>query len=223
MKEEINVMKEETNAMKEQINAMKEEKFDPYAVEKGEVYKTGIGKSVLTIARAEEDSDYSKAGMRVNCSVLCVGPTVEFKKESGWIKYRLDTGYIEKVKRGTVEYEWFEACERLKCAVSLDTHRFIRLRAGMEDEYAMQRHLTDAGVIPHSTFVLKSDDVDHPIHYNATSTEVLVMMEAVWGKEAVRQFCEMHAFKYRMRAGYKGEAATDIEKALWYERRAKCL
>ena len=69
----------------------------------------------------------------------------------------------------------------------------------------------------------ESEQVNHPEHYNATSTEVLVMMEAVWGKEAVRQFCEMHAFKYRMRAGYKGEAATDIEKALWYERRAKCL
>ena len=69
----------------------------------------------------------------------------------------------------------------------------------------------------------ESEQVNHPEHYNATSTEVLVMMEAVWGKEAVRQFCEMNAFKYRMRAGYKGEAATDIEKALWYERRARAL
>jgi len=69
----------------------------------------------------------------------------------------------------------------------------------------------------------EAEQVDHPGHYNATSTEVLVMMEAIWGKAAVKQFCEMNAFKYRMRAGYKGDVVTDIDKALWYERRAKCI
>lgn len=65
------------------------------------------------------------------------------------------------------------------------------------------------------------EEVNHPDHYNVTSTEVIVMMEAIWGKAAVKLFCEMNAFKYRMRAGYKGDAVKDIEKALWYEGRAK--
>ena len=65
------------------------------------------------------------------------------------------------------------------------------------------------------------DPVNSPAHYTHGSVEVFDMMLAIWGAEKVRTYCEINAFKYRMRAGYKADAGEDIEKAKWYERKAK--
>jgi len=49
------------------------------------------------------------------------------------------------------------------------------------------------------------------------------MMRKVYGDKAVISFCHMNAFKYRMRAGLKGNTAEDIEKAKYYENYASKL
>ena len=51
------------------------------------------------------------------------------------------------------------------------------------------------------------------------------MMVDIWGKEAVATHCEITAFKYRMRLGLKPDQPIDrdIEKAKWYEAKAKEL
>jgi len=66
-------------------------------------------------------------------------------------------------------------------------------------------------------------DVINPSHYNGTQT--LDRMIAVFGVEAVINFCEINAFKYRMRAGKKenNPIDQDIKKALWYESKAEEL
>lgn len=66
-------------------------------------------------------------------------------------------------------------------------------------------------------------DAINPSHYNGTQT--LDRMIAVFGVEAVINFCEINAFKYRMRAGKKenNPIEQDIKKALWYEGKAKEL
>jgi hypothetical protein len=68
-----------------------------------------------------------------------------------------------------------------------------------------------------------SSNVNHPPHYNQQSIEVIDMMLAIYGREAVINFCLLNAFKYRMRAGHKDDISQDIQKALWYERKAKEL
>lgn len=65
--------------------------------------------------------------------------------------------------------------------------------------------------------------VEKAPHYNQQPIEVIDMMLAVYGKEAVIHFCLLNSFKYRMRAGHKDDAVKDIEKALWYEKKAKEL
>ena len=65
--------------------------------------------------------------------------------------------------------------------------------------------------------------VNSPSHYNAQSKEVWEMMVDLYGKEKFLAFCELNAFKYRMRAGYKGDASQEIEKAKWYESKMKEL
>lgn len=64
-------------------------------------------------------------------------------------------------------------------------------------------------------------DVNHPSHYNHGGMETIDKMIKLYGIEKVKAFCELNAFKYRDRAGYKGISdmtiVRDIRKALWYE------
>jgi hypothetical protein len=73
----------------------------------------------------------------------------------------------------------------------------------------------------------KPGDYDsiNPSHYKFFPKEVYEIMIFVWGVEKYVAFCEMNAFKYRMRAGTKpGQPAErDLEKAKWYEDMAKKL
>lgn len=73
--------------------------------------------------------------------------------------------------------------------------------------------------------VLNSYDFVNPQHYQVFSIEVIDMMVSIWGKEAVSKHCEMCAFKYRMRAGGKPDQPIerDLEKAKWYENKAREL
>lgn len=70
---------------------------------------------------------------------------------------------------------------------------------------------------------MKNRNVEHPAHYNNQPMEVIEMMRKVYGDKAVASFCHMNAFKYRMRAGLKGNTAEDVEKAKWYETYASRL
>lgn len=60
--------------------------------------------------------------------------------------------------------------------------------------------------------------IDHPSHYNTGKYECIDEMIALFGVEAVKDFCRCNAFKYRYRAGNKkGESAEkDMAKCEWY-------
>jgi hypothetical protein len=68
-------------------------------------------------------------------------------------------------------------------------------------------------------------DYISPDHYKGSNKETIEMMEDIWGTEALIAHCEMCAFKYRMRLGKKPEQPIerDLEKAFWYENKAKEL
>ena len=65
------------------------------------------------------------------------------------------------------------------------------------------------------------NSVNHPTHYNHYNIEVIDMIAAIWGNEKAKDFCYMNAFKYRMRAGYKNDFQTDLQKERWYLEKAK--
>ena len=69
------------------------------------------------------------------------------------------------------------------------------------------------------------EQVNHPSHYNNYGKEVIDMMESIWGTEKLIAFCEMNAFKYRMRMGTKPDnpIQQDIEKEKWYLNKANQL
>lgn len=68
-------------------------------------------------------------------------------------------------------------------------------------------------------------DYINPNHYKNGGMEVIEMMESIWGTKALIAHCEMTAFKYRMRVGLKPDQPIerDLEKAKWYEDKAKEL
>lgn len=62
------------------------------------------------------------------------------------------------------------------------------------------------------------DFVNHPKHYNNYSKETIDMMVDIFGLENTIMWCEMTAFKYRMRMGTKPDTPIqqDIDKESWY-------
>lgn len=69
------------------------------------------------------------------------------------------------------------------------------------------------------------EHVNSPKHYNNYSIEVIEMMRRIWGDEATSLWCEMTAFKYRMRMGTKEDnpIERDLAKEAWYLAKAKEL
>lgn len=59
-----------------------------------------------------------------------------------------------------------------------------------------------------------AEKVDHPSHYNRGSIEVIDAIED-WGLG----FHLGNVVKYVARAGHKGDAAADVDKAIWYLKR----
>ena len=62
------------------------------------------------------------------------------------------------------------------------------------------------------------EPINHPKHYNTYGIEVIDMMLKIFGKEKVKNFCELNAFKYRMRVGSKpgNGVYKDLAKEDWY-------
>lgn len=65
--------------------------------------------------------------------------------------------------------------------------------------------------------------VNHPKHYNSYDVEVVDMMRRIWGSEKTAIWCELNAFKYRMRMGLKPGSSfdDDLAKEQWYLNKAK--
>jgi hypothetical protein len=69
-----------------------------------------------------------------------------------------------------------------------------------------------------SHMYMGKDDPINPDHYKKGSMETIDQMLTLFGSAKVKAFCELNAFKYRMRAGHKSKnIEEDIKKAMWYE------
>jgi len=64
-----------------------------------------------------------------------------------------------------------------------------------------------------------------PDYYDTYSVEVIDMMERIYGVEKTAVFCELNAFKYRMRMGNKPDQSIDDDliKEEWYLHKANDL
>lgn len=68
------------------------------------------------------------------------------------------------------------------------------------------------------------ETVNHPAHYNREGAmECIDEMVLVFGVEEAAIFCKLNAYKYRYRAGSKGDPTEDMKKSDWYMRKYKDL
>lgn len=71
---------------------------------------------------------------------------------------------------------------------------------------------------------INSDMVNHPSHYNLPDRkECIDEMIDIYGLKDVAKWCEITAYKYKYRAGYKDSFTQDIQKAAWYTVKAREL
>ena len=61
----------------------------------------------------------------------------------------------------------------------------------------------------------KNEEINHPSRYAGGKYECIDIMLDVFGKEAVKHFCLLNAFKYIWRQEKKG-GVQDTKKAVWY-------
>lgn len=76
------------------------------------------------------------------------------------------------------------------------------------------------------SFNCGNDVVNQPSHYQVNEKECIVEMLILFGTEDFIKYCTINAWKYRYRAGNKGDASEDLKKAdryIEYAYRAKCI
>ena len=113
-------------------------------------------------------------------------------------------GEVYKVKNGTVVSDAnysYSAWSRNECT-------FENLQRWFDNWYVFELVTDDSMTTP--------DPVNHPSHYcQDGSMEAIDEMIAVFGVEAVKNFCLLNVWKYRKRAIFKN-GEEDLKKSDWY-------
>ena len=127
---------------------------------------------------------------------------IVFKAGIHWI------GNYTKVRYTNEPYLIFDSTGIIRYMKSTDYYEF---------EQNKEKEL-DAQDILDIEIIDDANAVNHPSHYNNYSVEVLEMMRGIWGDEKVAIFCELNAFKYRMRMGLKegNPIEQDLAKEKFY-------
>lgn len=60
------------------------------------------------------------------------------------------------------------------------------------------------------------EEVNHPDHYGGDTPYEVIKVLRAWDLELAKGFCWGNLIKYTARAGQKGNALKDREKAAWY-------
>lgn len=132
-----------------------------------------------------------KAGDKQNC---------DFKVGDKVYNFFHGEGIIEKISKNTSLIKFDKEIDIFK-----DKHTgefYNRDIPAMIDEYK-QKHPVDM--------------VNHPLHYcQEGGLECIDVMQLLFGKQAVIDYCRCNIFKYRFRAEHKN-GDEDIKKAQWYE------
>ena len=112
-----------------------------------------------------------------------------------------------------------EACEIevdcLDCHHTLDIRHAKNFKKVAEGKYMEMADLTYKSI--------KEDLVNHPSHYTNGDVETIDKMVIIFGAKETATICLGNCFKYLDRYKFKGNPQQDLEKALWYAKKAFSL
>lgn len=119
------------------------------------------------------------------------------------------------IEQGIVNYE----CIMLGNVATAAAQKLLQsMEEDVKELIKMQNHSENADT-EHETIVFDSSKtsnmVDHPSHYKGSKFECIDVMLDTFGKEELKSFCKLNAFKYLYRANKKN-GVEDMKKAEWY-------
>lgn len=92
----------------------------------------------------------------------------------------------------------------------------------MDEGKYMEREIKMAD-ITYKSIKEKEDLVNHPHHYTNGDVETIDKMVIIFGAKETATICLGNCFKYLDRYKFKGNPQQDLEKALWYAKKAFSL
>lgn len=92
----------------------------------------------------------------------------------------------------------------------------------MDEGKYMEREIEMAD-ITYKSIKEKEDLVNHPSHYTNGDVETIDKMVIIFGAKETAIICLGNCFKYLDRYKFKGNPQQDLEKALWYAKKAFSL
>lgn len=119
------------------------------------------------------------------------------------------------IKNGIVNYDYII----LGSVATLAAQKLLQsMEEDVKELIKMQNHSENADT-EHETIVFDSSKttnmVDHPSHYKGSKFECIDVLLDTFGKEELKSFCKLNAFKYLYRANKKN-GVEDMKKAEWY-------
>ena len=132
------------------------------------------------------------------------------KHEAVVIMAYTDTTMLAGVDLGI----FWEYCSKL-LGHPIYTHEYLEY-ADKIKELAKPDFIEICGNLEDTEQVATKDNINHPFHYTNREHECIDEMVAVFGIQAVIDFCKCNAWKYRYRADSKGSHDDDMKKADWY-------
>lgn len=128
-----------------------------------------------------------------------------------WAQYGAAHGVLTPMEMGEAILSRNQKIYELEDELASLRERIASLEANRSlllDEPSVKDSLTTA------------DMINHPPHYQG-KVECIDAIESALGKAGFVAYCRGNAMKYTFRAGRKGDAAEDLEKARWYLSKAK--
>lgn len=134
----------------------------------------------------------------------------------------IDFNYViddttDEVTYVIVDKEKYEALKNCDCKVRLHGMDFTpdELVDRIRELEALKTPAIENFAVEEHSDQPKTDNVNHPSHYETGKFECIEVMQEVFGTAAVCDFCKCNAFKYIYRMDRKN-GDEDVRKAIWY-------
>lgn len=117
-------------------------------------------------------------------------------------------------------------CDQKACEAGSDCsicHQTLDIRHAKNFKKVAEGKYMEMANLNYKSIKEKEDLVNHPSHYTNGDVETIDKMVIIFGAKETATICLGNCFKYLDRYKFKGNPQQDLEKALWYAKKAFSL
>jgi hypothetical protein len=190
-REQLNMIAIASETLAEVVNSA----IDTSDMDIHELAKTVVGMLVANRECMDEQTSGARTDMRDVVSILAGALPADGPEPRDMHPHEIAEAVVARLANQTALVEKLEHL----------------LQSARNEAEHLRRHANHSGDA--------ADMVNHPPHYQG-KVECIDAIEAALGAEGFVAYCRGNALKYSFRAGRKGDAVQDIQKARWYADRA---